>query len=201
VLFEDEKISHTLLDEISTQSNLPTLIIAETEKYAHVTYFFRSKVDIELPNETRILIPSLKVKSYSDVPEMSAPEITQQVVNALNDYQFFLVNFANCDMVAHSGDIHATIKACECVDKQLEILYKEVVEKRGGTIFVTGDHGNAEEMIDVATGQVKTAHTTNPVPFMVLGDKIDISDVYGLSDIAPLILKHLGLVVPKKMSK
>ena len=201
VLFEDEKISHTLLDEISAQNDIPLFIIAETEKYAHVTYFFRGKVEVELPNETRILIPSLKVATYVDVPEMSAKEITQEIVRALDDYQFFLVNFANCDMVAHSGDIDATVKACECIDRQLEILYKEVVEKRGGTIFVTGDHGNAEEMIDMATGQVRTAHTTNPVPFVVLGDKIDLSDMYGLADIAPLILTHMGLVVPDEMRK
>jgi len=187
ILFEDEEIKDTLLDLISG----PVFIIAETEKYAHVTYFFRGKVDVQLPNETRVLVPSKKVRTYVDHPEMSASEITRKIVESLKEdpAYFYLVNYANCDMVGHSGNLEAVIKACECVDEQLGILYKEVVEKRDGNLFIVGDHGNAEEP--------KTSHTTNPVPFVIVNkslvgdyggfDECEVKD--GLASVAAKILQ------------
>lgn len=215
ILFEDEEIKNTLLDEIAHQSDKTVFIIAETEKYAHVTYFFRGKVDREEPNEQRVLVPSKKVKTYVDIPEMSAEQITQKIVESLSALprDFYLVNYANCDMVGHSGDFDAVVKACECLDKQLAILHEEVVEKRGGTIFLTGDHGNAEEM----DKKTQTSHTTNPVPFVVIGNNIENISVvegeafpdggfdfvprHGLSYISPTILRFLGLSVPVQMKE
>lgn len=203
VLFERMEIKNTLLDVIAKKK--PVFTIAETEKYAHVTYFFRGKVEKKLSNETRVLVPSKKVKSYVDHPEMSAPEITKKIIESLKTKKscFYLVNFANCDMVGHSGDFDATVKACQCLDEQLAILYKEVVEKLGGTIFLTGDHGNAEEN--------KTSHTTNPVPFIVINKSLegehrlfenqDFSVRYGVSQVAPTILKYIGLEIPEEMEK
>ncbi|MBU1008064.1 2,3-bisphosphoglycerate-independent phosphoglycerate mutase [Candidatus Dependentiae bacterium] len=207
VLFEDEVITPTLLDLITKK----IFIIAETEKYAHVTYFFRGKVDIELALETRVLIPSIKARTYINHPDMSAYEITARIIESLrvDPAYFYLVNYANCDMVGHSGDFEATVKACECLDKQLKVLYEEVVEKLGGTIFLVSDHGNAEEMIDLTTGRPKTAHTCNPVPFVTIckslvGDykKFDqgnFETIHGLSIVSPTILRHLGLRVPEVM--
>jgi 2,3-bisphosphoglycerate-independent phosphoglycerate mutase len=205
ILFEDESIFHTLLDEIATQKkNFPVFIAAETEKYAHVTYFFRGKVDVELAHEIRVLIPSLKVKNYVDHPEMSAEKITEAIVESLKKpAYFYLVNYANCDMVGHSGDFAATVKACECVDRQLKILYEEIVEKRDGTIFLTADHGNAEEPT--------TSHTKNKVPFMIINKslkkesrvtrRVILPEEWGLSSVAPTILQYLGLAIPREMGQ
>lgn len=208
VLFEDDDVCNTLLDVISEQTkNNKVFIIAETEKYAHVTYFFRGKRDVQLDNETRVLIPSKKVKSYVETPEMSAPEITQKIVNSLknNPADFYLANYANCDMVGHSGDFQATVQAALCLDEQLKILIEEIVEKRGGTIFITSDHGNAEEMLDIKSGGVKTSHAINPVPFVIvnkkLKNKVDIlsQEKRGVACVAPTILRALGLKVPEEM--
>jgi 2,3-bisphosphoglycerate-independent phosphoglycerate mutase len=208
VLFKPEAIEHTLLDEIAEQSDgKPVFIIAETEKYAHVTYFFRGKRDITLPHETRVLIPSKKVKTYEEIPEMSAPEITSKLLESLqNDpAYFYLVNYANLDMVGHSGNLNATVKACECIDEQLQLLHEEVVVKQGGTLFITADHGNAEEMIDVTTGAPKTSHSCNPVPFIMCQQgqtKLQTQTKNpGLSSIAPTILKQLRLKIPHGMEQ
>jgi len=211
ILFEQETIEQTLLDEISTQTmsskktSQKVFIIAETEKYAHVTYFFRGKRDIQLPHETRVLIPSIKAKTYINHPEMSANKITAKLIESLqkNPDYFYLVNYANSDMVGHSGDFDATVKACECLDKQIKILYEEVVGKQNGTIFFTSDHGNAEEM----EGKLKGSHTTNPVPFVMCNQensrfpKKDLNNklLFGISNIAPTILKYLNLKIPKLM--
>jgi 2,3-bisphosphoglycerate-independent phosphoglycerate mutase len=209
ILFEKEKIEHTFLDEISAQTNKKVFIIAETEKYAHVTYFFRGETEKKLPNEEYTLIPSIKAKDYVHHPEMSAPKITQAILESLqkNLAYFYLVNFANPDMVGHSGNLEATIKACKCIDEQLEKIYIEVVEKQNGTIFITGDHGNAEEMID-SSGNPKTSHTTNPVVFMAINKKFELKNIqeectpqFGISNIAPTILQFLGLKIPKEMNK
>ena len=203
ILFKKEKIKHTLLDKISEQTNKKVFVIAETEKYAHVTYFFRGVVEKRLPNEKYTLIPSIKVKNYVDHPEMSAKKITDEILQSLqtDPAYFYLVNYANPDMVGHSGNFDATIKACECVDKQLGKLYKQIIEKMNGTIFITGDHGNAEE--------TKTSHTQNPVVFMVVNKNLKHpkenveyeKPEFGLSNIAPTILKYLGLKVPEEMDK
>ncbi|MFH1461923.1 MAG: 2,3-bisphosphoglycerate-independent phosphoglycerate mutase [bacterium] len=206
VLFEKEMIENTLLDQILYKK----FIIAETEKYAHVTYFFRGMQDIELENEQRVLIPSIKAKNYIDHPEMSAQKITDAVLDSLqNDpVYFYLINYANPDMVGHSGNFEATVKACEFLDIQLERLYKEVVENQDGTIFLTADHGNAEEMIDLKTGEPKTAHSKNPVFFIKINKKFIKNSVFsskdvkfGLYNIAPTILTFLGLKLPEKMTK
>lgn len=207
VIFKPEPIKHTLLDEIADQTDKkPVFIIAETEKYAHVTYFFRGKRDITLPHERRVLIPSKKVKTYEDIPEMSAPEITSELLSSLqNDpAYFYLVNYANLDMVGHSGNLDATIKACECIDEQLKLLHEEVVVQQGGTLFITADHGNAEEMTDISTGNPKTSHSCNPVPFIMCKKnhtkpQIPIKDL-GLSSIAPTILRQLNLEIPREMN-
>ena len=211
VLFEKETIKHTLLQEISDQTHKNVFVIAETEKYAHVTYFFHGMEEQKPENETRVLIPSIKAKNYIDIPQMSAQKITEAVLKSLqtDPAYFYLINYANPDMVGHSGNFDATVKACEFLDKQLEELYSEVVEKQNGTLFITSDHGNAEEMIDNKTGKPKTAHTNNPVFFMEINKKLEFKEkepVYSkpvseLCNIAPTILKFLGLKIPKDMSQ
>lgn len=206
VLFEKEIIENTLLDQIPYKK----FIIAETEKYAHVTYFFRGMQDIQLENEQRVLIPSIKAKNYIDYPEMSAQKITDAVLDSLqnNPAYFYLINYANADMVGHSGNFDATVEACEFLDIQLERLYKEVVEKQNGTIFLTADHGNAEEMINLKTGDLKTSHSKNPVFFMKINNRFigntcfsSKNIKFGLSNIAVTILDFLGLKISEKMDK
>jgi len=218
ILFERTKITHTLLDEIALQIKPKAphvFIIAETEKYAHVTYFFRGMEDKQLQNETRKLIPSIKIHSYATHPEMSAQQITDTLVSSLRSKPayFYLVNYANADMVGHSGDFKATVTACEFIDQQLAVLYDEVVTRLGGTLIVTADHGNAEKKID-AQGNPLTAHTDNPVPFVLACSKHDHpsssldtlgigtrNHSLGLANGAATILKCLGLNVPSAMNQ
>lgn len=211
ILFERDQIKNTFFDVLAQQQNPPKVfIIAETEKYAHVTYFFRGMQDIQTPNETRILIPSIKTKNYISHPEMSANEITNAVLNSLqnNPADFYLINYANADMVGHSGDFDATVKACECLDKQLEKLYKQIVETMNGTIFITADHGNAEQKIDPIIGTPLTAHTKNPVPFVLVNKEMQRNQIlnwpsnpkFGISSIAPTILNFTGFKKPKEMN-
>lgn len=209
ILFEKPIIKNTLLDEIAKkQKNNSVFIIAETEKYAHVTYFFKGLNEKQFKNETQVLIPSIKIKSYADKPEMSAAKITTQVIKSLKTAPafFYLINYANPDMVGHSGDFEATVKACEFVDKQLKKLYDLLVEKMDGTMFILADHGNAEEMIDLKTGNPKTSHTKNLVPFVVVNKKyknkkLKFNKNLGLCNVAPTILKFLGLKIPAKMEQ
>ncbi len=214
VLFNQKKTLHTLLDEFALQ--MPSshiFIIAETEKYAHVTYFFRGMVDKQLKSESRLLVPSVKVKSYENYLQMSAQSITQYILHSIetNPSYFYLVNYANLDMVGHSGNLKTTIQACNVIDQQLTRLYQSVVEKMNGTIFIVGDHGNAEEKIDLVTGMPKTAHTINPVPFVMVNkahlcgttnmNALNFSaPTYGLANVAPTILKHLNLKIPTEMT-
>ena len=150
-------------------SGLKQLRIAETEKYAHVTFFFNGGRETVFPGEERILVPSPKVATYDLQPEMSAPEVTDKVVEAIRSGHFDVVvlNYANTDMVGHSGLLDATVKAVETVDSCLGRL-AEAVEAMGGTLVITADHGNAEMMRDPETGEPHTAHTLNPVPFIVV---------------------------------
>lgn len=200
VLFEMSDIENTLLDQIAekTTGAQSVFIIAETEKYAHVSYFFRGMRDIQLPHEQRVLIPSIKTKTFAEYPDMSAPQITKALLDSLqtNHAFFYLVNYANADMVGHSGNFEATVKACECLDAQLTALYDEVVLKQGGTIFIVADHGNAEEKIELGTGKPLTAHSRNPVRFVVVGDRYKNQNLFkehdaGLSIVTPLIVRHL----------
>lgn len=178
------------------------LRIAETEKYAHVTFFFNGGVETPFEFEDRLLIPSpTDVPTYNLKPEMSAPRLTEEVVKAIRTahYDVIICNFANPDMVGHSGDFDATVKAIEAVDQCLGNIYKAVKECRGEMI-ITADHGNAEQMFDLETGQPHTAHTTNPVPFLYIGRPATLAPSGALEDIAPTMLYLLGLPVPSEMT-
>ena len=205
-LFKENIIKNSLMD-IFAQHKIETFSIAETEKYAHVTYFFRAGRELPLENETQVIVPSVNVKKYVEYPNMSAQEITNTVLESLknDDIDFYLINYANADMVGHSGDLQATIKAIEWLDLQLGKLFEEVVERRNGTIFITADHGKAEIMFDSVTNQPNTAHTTSQVPFLFLrkdlaGQNIKLN-LKELADIAPFILQNLNINVPDEMKK
>jgi len=178
------------------------LRIAETEKYAHVTFFFNGGIETPFEFEDRLLIPSpTDVPTYNLKPEMSAPRLTEEVVKAIHTghYDVIICNFANPDMVGHSGDFDATVKAIEAVDHCLGDIYKAIKECRG-EMLITADHGNAEQMFDIETGQPHTAHTTNPVPFLYIGRPATLAPSGALEDIAPTMLYLLGLPVPSEMT-
>lgn len=203
-LFERIVIKNTLKDVLA-QHHKTIFSIAETEKYAHVTYFFRGENEASVPGETRVLIDSIKTPSYKNYPHMSAQHITDAIILSVktDKKDFYLINYANADMVGHSGDFDATVRAIEFLDKQLGILYDTIVEHMNGTLFITADHGKAEEMFDEITHQPHTAHTTNPVPFLIVNQNYKHSNMklplHELSDIAPFILNHMGLPIPEEM--
>jgi len=193
-----------LLANLMSHANLRNLRVAETEKYAHVTYFFNGGIEKPFPGEDRALVASQKVATYDLAPEMSAEGIANEVIKAINDTAFdvVIVNFANADMVAHSGRMEPTVKGVEVVDAQLGRIYQEIQQK-GGAMLITADHGNAEMMIDPATGGPHTAHTTNPVPFILVtedGKKVSVRDGGSLRDISPTMLSLLGLTQPNQMT-
>jgi 2,3-bisphosphoglycerate-independent phosphoglycerate mutase len=193
-----------ILANVMANLRLRNLRVAETEKYAHVTYFFNGGVEDPFPGEDRILVPSPKVATYDLKPEMSAAGIADAVMKAVNDTAFdvIIVNFANADMVGHSGKIPPTITAVETVDACLARIYT-AVKQHGGGMLVTADHGNAEMMIDPATGGPHTAHTTNPVPLIVIseaGKTFQLRADGALQDIAPTMLGILGIPQPKEMT-
>ena len=193
-----------ILANVMGQSNLRNLRVAETEKYAHVTYFFNGGIEQPFPGEDRVLMPSPKVATYDLKPEMSAAGIADAVVKATEEGTFdvIIVNFANADMVGHSGKIEPTVKAVETVDACLGRL-ELAVRAKGGAMLITADHGNAEMMIDPATGGPHTAHTTNPVPFIVVAEdsaKFTLRANGALQDISPTILGILGLPEPGEMT-
>ena len=194
-----------LLAHQMAQANLRNLRVAETEKYAHVTYFFNGGIEKPFAGEDRALVASQKVATYDLAPEMSAAGIADAVVKAINDTAFdiVIVNFANADMVGHSGKLEPTVKAVETVDRELGRIYREVKQK-GGALLVTADHGNAELMIDPVTGGPHTAHTTNPVPFILVTDAptgtVSLRAGGSLRDISPTILSLLNLGQPKDMT-
>ena len=197
-------VEHTLLDVLE-DTQRKVFVIAESEKYAHVTYFFNGGRDIVHPHEMRLVIPSLPPEKIIAHPEMSAPEITESLLRSLtkNPRDFYLVNYANPDMVGHTGDLEATIKAIKCIDIQLERLYSQIVEKMGGTIYIVADHGKAEDMFDEKSGQSRTAHTANPVYFMMLQKEIKhhptTLPLQGLAEVAPFILQQMHVAVPAEM--
>jgi 2,3-bisphosphoglycerate-independent phosphoglycerate mutase len=193
-----------ILANIMGQQGMRNLRVAETEKYAHVTYFFNGGVETPFPGEDRQLVASPKVATYDLKPEMSAEGVADAVTKAVDDTAFdvVVVNFANADMVGHSGKIPPTIKAVETVDAQLQRIY-EAVRRRGGAMLVTADHGNAEMMIDPATGGPHTAHTTNPVPLIAISEdapQFSLRPDGALQDISPTILGLLGIPQPKEMT-
>jgi 2,3-bisphosphoglycerate-independent phosphoglycerate mutase len=193
-----------LLANLMSQANLRNLRVAETEKYAHVTYFFNGGIEKPFPGEDRALIPSQKVATYDLAPEMSAAGIADAVIKAVADTAFdvIIVNFANADMVGHSGQMEPTIRAVETVDTQLGRIY-QAIKQRGGSLLVTADHGNAEMLIDPVTGGPHTAHTTNPVPFLYIteeGNTPTLREGASLRDISPTILSLLNLDQPHQMT-
>lgn len=178
------------------------LRIAETEKYAHVTFFFNGGEENPFQFEDRILVPSpTDVPTYNKKPEMSAPLVTDKVVEAIRRgiYDVIICNFANPDMVGHTGDFAATVKAIEVLDDCLKRVY-DAARAAGGEMLITADHGNAEQMFDNVTGQAHTAHTVNPVPFVYIGRKAKIAATGALEDVAPTMLYLMGLAIPPEMS-
>jgi 2,3-bisphosphoglycerate-independent phosphoglycerate mutase len=192
-----------ILAEVLSSRGLSMLKTAETEKYPHVTYFFNGGVEQPYPCESRVMIPSPKVATYDLQPEMSAAGVTDALCNGISsgEQDFILCNYANADMVGHSGSIPATIKAVETVDRMLARVLK-AAESAGTRLIVTADHGNAEMMIDPETGGPHTAHTTNPVPFVVIDWKQEqrLRSGGALCDVAPTILSMLGIEQPPEMS-
>jgi 2,3-bisphosphoglycerate-independent phosphoglycerate mutase len=195
---------HEILGERIAGAGLTQLRIAETEKYAHVTYFFNGGIETPFPGEERALIPSPRdVATYDHKPEMSAIAVTEELLRRLaaEDFAFILLNYANPDMVGHTGVLAAAIKAIETVDRGLERIC-EAVLARGGAVLITADHGNCEQMVDPVSGQPHTAHTTNPVPLIwVAKDHAGrrLRDG-GLADLAPTVLELMGLPIPAAMT-
>ena len=197
-----EKLEH-ILANVFTEREYKNLRVAETEKYAHVTYFFNGGVEKPFPGEERLLVPSPKVPTYDLKPEMSAAGIADGVIHAIEkgDFDAIIMNFANADMVGHSGKLEATIQAVETVDACLGRIY-QALKPRGGAWIITADHGNAETMIDPKTGGPHTYHTTNPVPLILLEEDGPKSLRSGgaLRDIAPTILGVIGVAEPGEMT-
>ena len=202
VLFEQEKIDN-IFPELLARNNYRQLRIAETEKYAHVTYFFNGGSEQPFPGETRKLIPSPKVATYDLQPEMSAPEVTEEVLLAIESdkYEAIIMNFANPDMVGHTGNIKAAITAIETIDSCLGKIQCAANEK-DAAIFLTADHGNLELMHDPLSGMIHTAHTTLPVPLILVNvhGNYQLAETGKLADIAPTILDYLKIEKPLEMT-
>ena len=183
-------------------SDLSQLYIAETEKYAHVTYFLNGGYDHIIAGEQRVNIPSKDVDSYAKAPAMSTREIAKHVIKAVQEdkFDFICVNFASPDMIAHTGDLKAGIKAVEIVDQEIGKLIKEVLKKKG-TMIITADHGNVEEMINLKTKEIDTKHSVNLVPFIIVNHQnYKLKRSGKLADIAPTILNILDIPKPKLMT-
>ncbi len=203
VAYRPESYSNTLGEYVASKG-LNQLRIAETEKYAHVTFFFNGGEEVPNTNEDRALIASPKVATYDLQPEMSAYEVTEELLKRLDQdkYDMIILNYANPDMVGHTGVESAAIKAIETVDKCLGKVADKILEKEG-TLFITADHGNAEIMIDYSTGNPMTAHTSDPVPFLWISKDAEgksLKDGGKLADIAPTMLNVMGLEVPAEMT-
>ena len=199
VAYKPESLVNTFGEYISNKG-LTQLRIAETEKYAHVTFFFNGGVEKQYPGEDRILVKSPAVATYDLQPEMSAYEVTDKMVEAVKSgkYDALILNYANCDMVGHTGVFEAAVKAVEAVDTCVGRVV-EAVKEMGGCVLLTADHGNADKMVD-EDGEPFTAHTTNPVPFCVINHPCKLREGGRLADIAPTMLQVLGLKQPKEMT-
>ena len=199
VAFKPQSLKNTLGEYLSDKG-MTQLRIAETEKYAHVTFFFNGGVEKQYDNEDRILVKSPAVATYDMQPEMSAYEVTDKLVEAIESgkYDMIILNFANCDMVGHTGVFEAAVKAVEAVDECVGKV-TDAIAKLGGVALITADHGNADKMVDV-DGEPFTAHTTNPVPFCVIGYPCKLRTGGKLADIAPTMLEILGLEQPEEMT-
>ena len=200
VAYGPDSLSNTIGEYVS-KLGLSQLRIAETEKYAHVTFFFNGGEETPFKNEDRVLVPSPDVATYDLQPEMNASIVTDKLVNAIESgkYDLIIVNYANADMVGHSGKFSAAVKAIEALDVCIGRVTNAVI-KVGGEILITADHGNAEQMENPETGQAHTAHTTNVVPLLYIGRKATIADEGLLSDIAPTLLHLMGLDKPPEMT-
>lgn len=198
VAFKPQVLTNTLGEYISDKG-MAQLRIAETEKYAHVTFFFNGGVEKQYPGEDRILVKSPSVATYDLQPEMSAYEVTDKLVPAIKSgkYDMIILNFANCDMVGHTGVFDAAVKAVEAVDECVGKVV-DAIKEMDGVALITADHGNADKMVDT-DGEPFTAHTTNPVPFCVIGYDCELKDGGRLADIAPTMLQILGLPQPEEM--
>lgn len=198
VAFKPQVLANTLGEYISDKG-MAQLRIAETEKYAHVTFFFNGGVEKQYPGEDRILVKSPSVATYDLQPEMGAYEVTDKLVPAIKSgkYDMIILNFANCDMVGHTGVFDAAVKAVEAVDECVGKVV-DAIKEMGGVALITADHGNADKMVDT-DGEPFTAHTTNPVPFCVIGYDCELKDGGRLADIAPTMLQILGLPQPEEM--
>jgi 2,3-bisphosphoglycerate-independent phosphoglycerate mutase len=204
VAFPQREVENNL-GQVLSDHGLKQLRIAETEKYAHVTFFFNSQVEDPNPGEDRILVPSPKVPNYEEKPEMSAPEITERLVPEIRKgvYDFILLNYANGDLVGHSANIPAGIRACEAVDRCVGSVVDAGLEE-GYVVLVTGDHGNIESMF-YPDGSPNPSHGLNPVPFILISDEpelrsVNLRDDFGLSSVAPTILELMGLRKPSEMT-
>ena len=200
VAFPPEEIDNTFGQYVQ-DLGYTQLRIAETEKYAHVTFFFNGGVEEPYKGEDRILVHSPKVATYDLQPEMSAIEVTDKVVEAIKSkkYDFIILNYANCDMVGHTGVVPAVVKAVETVDTCVG-RFVDAIHEVGGEVCITADHGNADKMWDYETNQPFTKHTTNPVPFIVVSDRVKEVHTGALCDIAPTLLTLAGLPIPKEMT-
>jgi 2,3-bisphosphoglycerate-independent phosphoglycerate mutase len=210
-------VVHNCLAEVISKAGLKQVHIAETEKYAHVTFFLNGTVEEPFVGEDRVLVPSAKVASYDQKPEMSALEIAKEAGKAIDSgkYDFVVLNIANADMVGHTGNLEAGIKACKIVDKCVGDIVEHVLSQNG-VVLITADHGNAEEMTNLQTGEIDKEHSTNPVPIIIIskdllgqagpsgdppeGDLSLMQPVGVLADVAPTVLSLLGLDIPEEMS-
>jgi len=198
------ELPRNILAEVLAASEISNYRMAETEKYAHVTYFFNGGTEREFPHEKRLLVPSPKVATYDLAPEMSAFKITDNFLRAIENHEadVFIVNFANPDMVGHTGKLDKTIEACQYVDTCLGWI-TEAIRSARGTMLITADHGNAELMIDPKTGEPHTAHTTNPVPFHLIDEGsvgVKLREGGALEDVAPTMLGLLEIEKPQEMT-
>lgn len=211
-MFESPKITNSL-SEILSQNRKKQFKIAEAEKYAHITYFFNGLEEKPVHNEKRLIIPSLPATRYENQPEMKTREITDELLSALagNSYDFLLTNFANADIIGHSGNFQNAVKAIEFIDTMLKKIY-ETILKKNGVMIITSDHGNAEQMVDPLMGKIDTEHNANPVPFYFISEnsrkkaandtkKIKTEAPRGLlSDVAPTILEIMNIEQPNGMT-
>lgn len=216
VIFPNEDLKNTLA-EVLSNAGLVQLHIAETEKYAHVTFFFNGAHEQPFPQEDRVIIPSPRVSSYAEKPEMSTPEIARRIVKEIEtgNYDVIIANFANPDMVAHTGNFDATVKAHESVDAALGDI-SEAVLAAGGVLLITADHGNSEEVANLQTGEMDKEHSTNPVPFLIISNELEgqsglsgdvpngdlalLPPIGMLADVAPTLLAILGIEQPPEMT-
>jgi 2,3-bisphosphoglycerate-independent phosphoglycerate mutase len=216
VAFPPQKIA-TCLAKVVSEAGLKQLHIAETEKYAHVTFFLNGMLEDAYPNEDRVIIPSPRVSSYDQEPAMSTPKIADRIIEEIEakKYDFIVTNFANADMVGHTGSYEGTKAGCEAIDKALERIVKPLLAA-GGAMVITADHGNGEEVLNLQTGEIDKEHSTNPVPFLVIGepwrgqaspsgeviggDLSILPPVGMLADTAPTVLKLLGVEQPSDMT-